>query len=181
MDSRSCFRRSPRTKRCNRPNHALQRTEAGGGLFLAFHVLFRQPLSLSLDSLGARSPRCVGGGTLVPRRLLVAVSLPGSLFASVSLARRQRPSFTRRWEVLCPVVQPSPVTRLTTRSSGRGGRRAFLCIPALLSPSPPLSLSSLGPGNFARLNAWRASVFPFFCRHGSRFGEPVPSFVRSHS
>jgi hypothetical protein len=33
-------------------NNALQRTEAGGGLFLAFHVLLRQPLSLSLGPLG---------------------------------------------------------------------------------------------------------------------------------
>ena len=37
------------------PNHALQRTEAGGRLFLAFHVVLRQPLSLSLSSLGPRS------------------------------------------------------------------------------------------------------------------------------
>jgi hypothetical protein len=33
-------------------NHALQRTDAGGGVFSAYHVLLRQPLSLSLDSLG---------------------------------------------------------------------------------------------------------------------------------
>ena len=38
---------------CRRgPNHALQRTEAGGGLFSALHVLRGQPLSLSLSSLG---------------------------------------------------------------------------------------------------------------------------------
>ena len=35
-----------------RPNHALQRTEAGGGASSEIHVLFRQPPSLSLDSLG---------------------------------------------------------------------------------------------------------------------------------
>jgi hypothetical protein len=34
------------------PNNALQRTEAGDGLLLAFHILFRQPLSLSLSPLG---------------------------------------------------------------------------------------------------------------------------------
>ena len=33
------------------PNHALQRTEAGG-VFSVFHVLRRQPLSLSLGPLG---------------------------------------------------------------------------------------------------------------------------------
>ena len=38
---------------CRRgPNHALQRTEAGGRLFLALHVFLRQPLSLSLSPLG---------------------------------------------------------------------------------------------------------------------------------
>ena len=37
------------------PNHALQRTEAGGGLFLAFRVCPRQPLPLSLVPLGASS------------------------------------------------------------------------------------------------------------------------------
>ena len=34
------------------PNHALQRTEAGGGVFCVFRVLRGQPLSLSLASLG---------------------------------------------------------------------------------------------------------------------------------
>ena len=34
------------------PNNALQRTEAGGRLSLAIHVLLRQPLSLSLGPLG---------------------------------------------------------------------------------------------------------------------------------
>ena len=33
-------------------NHALQRTEAGGELFSGYHVLLRQPLSLSLEPLG---------------------------------------------------------------------------------------------------------------------------------
>ena len=38
---------------CRRgPNHALQRTEAGEGAFPVFRALLRQPLSLSLDSLG---------------------------------------------------------------------------------------------------------------------------------
>ena len=36
-----------------KPNHALQRTEAGGGVFSVYRALLRQPLSLSLDSLGA--------------------------------------------------------------------------------------------------------------------------------
>jgi hypothetical protein len=34
------------------PNNALQRTEAGGGAFSVYDVLFRQPLSLSLSPLG---------------------------------------------------------------------------------------------------------------------------------
>jgi hypothetical protein len=34
------------------PNNALQRTEAGGGVFPVLHALLRQPPSLSLDSLG---------------------------------------------------------------------------------------------------------------------------------
>ena len=34
------------------PNHALQRTEAGGRAFSAIHVLRRQPPSLSLEALG---------------------------------------------------------------------------------------------------------------------------------
>ena len=38
--------------RSHAPNHALQRTEAGGGLCSEYRVLLRQPLSLSLDSLG---------------------------------------------------------------------------------------------------------------------------------
>ena len=37
------------------PNHALQRTEAGGRVFSAIHVLHRQPPSLSLSSLGPES------------------------------------------------------------------------------------------------------------------------------
>ncbi len=34
------------------PNHALQRTEAGVGVFSVYHVFPRQPLSLSLGPLG---------------------------------------------------------------------------------------------------------------------------------
>ena len=34
------------------PNHALQRTEAGGWAFSVYHVCSRQPLSLSLSPLG---------------------------------------------------------------------------------------------------------------------------------
>ena len=37
------------------PNHALQRTEAGGRLFSAYHASSRQPLSLSLSPLGPES------------------------------------------------------------------------------------------------------------------------------
>ena len=37
------------------PNNALQRTEAGIQLFSVYHVLPRQPLSPSLDSLGTSS------------------------------------------------------------------------------------------------------------------------------
>ena len=39
------------------PNNALQRTEAGVRLLLAFHVLLRQPLSLSLSPLGHQNAR----------------------------------------------------------------------------------------------------------------------------
>ena len=38
------------------PNHALQRTEAGGKPCLVLHVSLRQPLSLSLSPLGAENP-----------------------------------------------------------------------------------------------------------------------------
>ena len=37
------------------PNNALQRTAAGGRIFLVFHALSRQPLSLSLEALGPGS------------------------------------------------------------------------------------------------------------------------------
>ena len=40
------------------PNHALQRTEAGGRAFSAIHASSRQPPSLSLDSLGPGRHRC---------------------------------------------------------------------------------------------------------------------------
>jgi hypothetical protein len=51
--SRSCTTWTYRF-RSEASNHALQRTEAGGGIVSAYHVLLRQPLSLSLDSLDVR-------------------------------------------------------------------------------------------------------------------------------
>ena len=59
----------------HRPNHALQRTEAGGGLFSVYHVLLRQPLSLSLDSLGAQMPFSVSRASRCQsRRFVFAVA-----------------------------------------------------------------------------------------------------------
>ena len=58
-----------------RPNHALQRTEAGGGVSFEIHVLRRQPPSLSLSPLGPPTPRSM-------KRLLLwtlAVAVVGSL------------------------------------------------------------------------------------------------------
>ena len=42
------------------PNHALQRTEAGVRVFSVYHVLSREPLSLSLSPLGPGSLLSVG-------------------------------------------------------------------------------------------------------------------------
>ncbi len=67
------------------PNHALQRTEAGGTALLVYPVLPRQPLSLSLSPLGAAPfHRC--SMTILP-------------LASSSLRRRCAVTlhFVRRW------------------------------------------------------------------------------------
>ena len=49
------------------PNNALQRTEAGGGVFSAIHVLRRQPPSLSLSPLGPESfVRCSSMESVFP-------------------------------------------------------------------------------------------------------------------
>ena len=61
------------------PNHALQRTEAGVYVLPAYHALLRQPLSLSLRSLGAAGsslfrqppPQSVCSPPFSPRRRLV--------------------------------------------------------------------------------------------------------------
>ena len=107
-----------------RPNHALQRTEAGGRAFLAFHILFRQPPSLSLEALGTQilPSLCQAAFSSVPmahrfplpdgkrvpvrfvgtsflRSLCPHVRRAGTSFSSVHPFRRQRPSFPRRWVV----------------------------------------------------------------------------------
>ena len=57
---------------CRRgPNHALQRTEAGGGVFYVFRVLRRQPPSLSLSSLGQQP---FAGGFFEGESVLVPVA-----------------------------------------------------------------------------------------------------------
>ena len=100
------------------PNHALQRTEAGVRVFPVYHVLLRQPLSLSLSPLGQQSfPAGASRASRSPFpslqesspfRLrastrafpLGSLRLPvhpfGASPASFSPSRRQRPSFPRR-------------------------------------------------------------------------------------
>ena len=79
------------------PNNALQRTEAGGGPFLAIHVFLRQPASLSLEAVRPLRSSRVGFSDGEPRfpfssqpaRVLVrfrshGFCLSGSSSASVS-------------------------------------------------------------------------------------------------
>ena len=135
---------------CRRgPNHALQRTEAGGRLFFRCRALLRQPLSLSLSPLGAL-PLCsvlrghVGSRSLRrrvgSRSLCLHVCLSGESLALFSLSGGSA--------VIPPPVgsrffrrQTPSSTRLTRRSSERRGwppRFWLLFLP------PSLSLSSLG-------------------------------------
>ena len=88
----------------HRPNKALQRTEAGGRVFFAIHVLLRQPPSLSLDSLGALPLPLSLDGTSVPIRFVVGVS-------SRSLRGRGLPSgfvirFGQPLPAAAPVIPP---------------------------------------------------------------------------
>ena len=88
------------------PNHALQRTEAGGQVFrVGIPSLPRQPVA-ELESVRRSSSLpwfCEGDvvfpfgsrAASVPVRSVVAVCLPGSSPASFSLSSRQRPSFPR--------------------------------------------------------------------------------------
>ncbi len=142
------------------PNNALQRTEAGGRLFSVFHVLRRQPLSLSLGPLGPLPLCCVFGRHVGPRSLRSRGLPSGSSTASLSPSRRQCPSFPRR-----RVVGPSGgrlrthVPNKALQRTGSGGR--LLLGPfRLASPLPVAELGSLGPESLA----WgfpRARLSPF--------------------
>ena len=101
----------PRATRalCRRgPNHALQRTEAGGRLFCVFHVLRRQPPSLSLSPLGPGN---------LPARMLgwraCSRSSVGTPFLSASQSLRSSSHIASTRRILlrpirCPVLSFGP-------------------------------------------------------------------------
>ena len=78
------------------PNNALQRTEAGGGVFSVFHVLRRQPPSLSLSPLGPVS-LVAPEHSFVPEHSSVVPEHSSAVpERSVHPFPGQRPSFPRR-------------------------------------------------------------------------------------
>ena len=115
---RSVFAIRPET-----PNNALQRTEAGGGLFSEIHVLHRQPLSLSLEALGgARAHRNRSRSQItMTRTLFLSLAIlgvaPAVLLALVNLVVDVASRFFR------------PVS-FSFRTFGRNGA-AFDFLPAL--------------------------------------------------
>ena len=177
------------------PNHALQRTEAGGGVFRVGFVLCRQPLSLSLSSLGPCAPFSVGGGTSVPVRFVGHVS--SRSFRGRGLLPGVVARFGQPFPAAAPVIPP-PVPRrsfrrqtpsstcLTTRSSERRGASVPSSLPFL---PPSLSLSSLGARSLCSVGEWHAgsrflwwprrfsfassSRFAFGCV--TSFGQPLPA------
>ena len=146
----------PETPLYGEPNHALQRTEAGDGLFLAIHVLFRQPLSLSLSSLGpATLPLGCFEGMSVPVPPQSSV-FPFVLSARPSFAASQslRSSIPGGSALIPPPEFPSIAPAVQRRSVGgrpnhalqrtEAGRRGFPRFHVLRGQPLSLSLSSLG-------------------------------------
>ena len=84
------------------PNNALQRTEAGGRLFLAIHALLRQPLSLSLEALGD-STVTIRLSKQEQQMLASTVQMPDSLRAVVRSALPVGESW--RLELAAPVAE----------------------------------------------------------------------------
>ena len=89
--------------RSHAPNNALQRTEAGGRLFLAFHVLRRQPPSLSLSSLG--------GSPSLLRDVQQPLFTPQSLFWSPKNTFSRHRVFSGRPKTLFYVAESFPAAR----------------------------------------------------------------------
>ena len=111
------------------PNHALQRTEAGGRVSLAIHVLRRQPLSLSLGPLGALLLCSVGGGhagsrSLRGRRLFPFApwsrfAFPGRRQLRSALPGGSAPHSPAGGRSVLPSSRTANSTGLTRRSSER--------------------------------------------------------------
>ena len=151
---RASFRVVHPLPRSRGPNHALQRTEAGGRVYLAPHVLIRQPLSLSLSSLGPESfLPCWWAARWFP--LSLARRFPFSPFRVRHASCRLAASFVRPFRPEAPVIPPADPTRVPVQPLCRRGPNhalqrteagggAFFAIHVLRRQPLSLSLSSLG-------------------------------------
>ena len=136
------------------PNNALQRTEAGGGVCLELHVLLRQPLSLSLDSLGTASTwlssRIAYLGVLANGAVLLQRAGRCGLTLSLRAVRRcrfDRLEIVRRGSVFCdlaalPGESVASGTMAEAPLRGGGCLRAFRRRGFARSVHPRMALSA---------------------------------------
>ena len=118
----------PPALRSHTPNHALQRTEAGGRLFFAIHVLLRQPPSLSLSSLGPESlPQCSSRARWFPFLPRHVSSRSLSCGTPVPVLLPARPSFGHVASPVYPFPAAVPVVPPPESTSVLSGVPEALC------------------------------------------------------
>ena len=111
-----------------RPNHALQRTEAGRRGFPRFHVLRGQPLSLSLSSLGPESlPQCSSRARWFPFLPRHVSSRSLSCGTPVPVLLPARPSFGHVASPVYPFPAAVPVVPPPESTSVLSGVPEALC------------------------------------------------------